>query len=589
MQDAGGVAPAVRDGWLAWEVEGKPVSVRLRVEVVSRLGMAVQEGFKALRRRGLETGGLLIGTKREAGDQIVVDVDDFEPIESEHANGPSYCLSDADRQTLKEKIAAREAVATGTSIVGFYRSHTRRDFAITEEDASLFSTYFRKASDVFLLIKSNEDGLPTGGFIIREGGKVLAESPYAQFPLDWRLGIASTREAPIPVLPSAPAASLPSFAAISPRAAAQMARPLTPPPTNRRVMWPVWLATAAAVVVAVGLSWGFLRRTPDSIPAKPGLPLALSVTAAGNSLRLSWNHQVSNHGGHAVLWIKDGQEQQRFDLDSKQLSEGSVAYWPTNSDVTFRFELVSGDAKVTESVRSIGGPSKAPVVLPTPAAVPVAAPAAPAVKTRRAAARPPKQTIRKRTGPPLPKVARTFALPQAAPHSTPVAPVSLPDPPPARAVEAPKDAIKPIVPTGSVEVAESSVRVGVEPVSGSFLEHVGRNIPLLGKRYRRADYVPPSPVHNPTLPYAPPRKPAKPVNIDVKAHVNPNGKVDLAELSSKVAPTDLDLAALALSAAQQCEFAPARTADGTVPGVVIFHFQFNPDARMSGNQALTAR
>ena len=103
MEDACGMAPTVQDGWLVWEVPGKPVSVRLSLDVVSRLGMAVQEGFKALPRRGLEIGGLLIGTARDAGNLTVVEVDDFEPVESEHATGPSYVLSDADRRLLKDE------------------------------------------------------------------------------------------------------------------------------------------------------------------------------------------------------------------------------------------------------------------------------------------------------------------------------------------------------------------------------------------------------------------------------------------------------------------------------------------------------
>ena len=163
--------------------------------------MAVREGFKALPRRGLETGGLLIGRRRQAGNQVVIDIDDFEPVESEHVTGPSYVLSDADLRLLETKIAAREAA----SIVGFYRSHTRSGFAITEEDAVLFSTYFPVESDVFLLLKSNDFGPPTGGFVIREGGEVLSHSPYAEFQLDWVSALTSAHETPFPDLTGAAA------------------------------------------------------------------------------------------------------------------------------------------------------------------------------------------------------------------------------------------------------------------------------------------------------------------------------------------------------------------------------------------------
>src|SRR5450631_2361180 len=114
MEIAGGVAPTVDVG-LTWEVEGKPVSIRLSPGVVGRLGMAIREGFKALPRRGLETGGLLIGTRTHAEDRVVIVIKDFEPVESEHANGPSYVLSDADRRLLEARIAAHNAVAGSPS------------------------------------------------------------------------------------------------------------------------------------------------------------------------------------------------------------------------------------------------------------------------------------------------------------------------------------------------------------------------------------------------------------------------------------------------------------------------------------------
>src|SRR5215475_2001886 len=193
METAGMVDTTVKDGLVVWEVPGKPVSVRLTLDVVSRLGLAVREGFKAIPRRGLETGGILMGTRRKENGQVVLEIDEFEAVESEHAAGPSYLLSEADRRLLEMRIAA---ASKNSSIVGFYRSHTRSGFALTVEDDYLYSTYFRKSSDVFLLIKSNEGAPPTGGFIIREGGRVLAHTPYAVFQFNSAFALAAAREAP---------------------------------------------------------------------------------------------------------------------------------------------------------------------------------------------------------------------------------------------------------------------------------------------------------------------------------------------------------------------------------------------------------
>src|SRR4051794_8105829 len=119
MENAGGVATIVRDGWIAWAVPGKPLSVRLTPDVAARLGIAALEGFKALPRRGLETGGLLIGSRHHAGDHVVVSIDDFEAVESEHAAGPAYLLSQADRRLLEARIGARQAAGKNHLIVGF--------------------------------------------------------------------------------------------------------------------------------------------------------------------------------------------------------------------------------------------------------------------------------------------------------------------------------------------------------------------------------------------------------------------------------------------------------------------------------------
>src|SRR5436190_1265647 len=86
-------------------------------------------------------------------------------------------------------------VVGGRGVVGFCRSHTRSGaFGITVEDAYVYSAYFRKASDVFLLIKSNEGAAPTAGFIIREGGKVLSDTPCLVFPFDQNLALEAARE-----------------------------------------------------------------------------------------------------------------------------------------------------------------------------------------------------------------------------------------------------------------------------------------------------------------------------------------------------------------------------------------------------------
>ena len=48
---------------------------------------------------------------------------------------------------------------------------------------TLFSTYFAKASNVFLLIRPRADGPPMAGFLMWEGGKIRSTTPSLVFPL----------------------------------------------------------------------------------------------------------------------------------------------------------------------------------------------------------------------------------------------------------------------------------------------------------------------------------------------------------------------------------------------------------------------
>src|SRR5215471_13696357 len=131
MDDPASPATTIRDGCVVWEVPGKPVTVQLSFDVVSRLEMAVREGFKAIPRRGLETGGLLIGTRRGRGNDVVLQIEDFEAVESEHAAGPSYLLSEAGRGRPESRSAGRGTPGKKPPVVGFCGCDARNGLEIT--------------------------------------------------------------------------------------------------------------------------------------------------------------------------------------------------------------------------------------------------------------------------------------------------------------------------------------------------------------------------------------------------------------------------------------------------------------------------
>jgi len=489
-------------------------------------------------------------------------------VESEHAAGPSYLLSEPDLRLLESRIAAHGTSGRKPHVVGFYRSHTRSRFGITLEDKYVFSNYFRKSSDVFLLIRSNGNAPPTGGFLIREGSKILSETPYLQFTFGAEFALRAAREVSPALPPPAPVPAGPTQTVVT----------AAPPTARLAALRPVIFASAGAVILAAGVSFAIWRRPPAAVSDGIGAQLALRISNSSGGLRLTWNHRVSQQASHAILWIRDGELEHKVELDPKQLNEGSIAYWPRTSDVDFRLQLVGPGGPVTESVRSIGGPVR-PAEQPAPV---------------------------KAVGTPLPQILPTPVVRRASQTEMasrqrfrpfefteqPFQPPSVPEPPAIDEMAVPAmpkgvsllRAMVPIHGPGSSDGTDPYLRVRVEPVP-----HFSRSFPLVGKRHRQTSYVPPEPVREPSIPVLPAQNLEHSVNIDVKVYVNLSGKVAYSELLSTVAPDDRDRAAAAVFSARKWEFVPAHAGSETVPGEVILHYRFGPVSHAPGDQEVAVR
>jgi hypothetical protein len=561
------VATTVREGWVVWEVPGKPIMVRLSFDVVSRIGLAVWEGFKSLPRRGLETGGLLIGNRQDCGSQVLVEIADFEAVESEHAAGPSYLLSEPDRRLLESRIAAHGTSGRKLHVVGFYRSHTRTGFGMTLEDEYLFSNYFRKPSDVFLLIRSNGNASPIGGFLIREGGRILSATPYSQFTFSSEQALQATPEVS-PALP--PQCLVPTDPT---KTVVVAAPPAAGRPASRHLIIAAAGAAILGAILATDVSRAIWRRPPVAAPSSTAAPLALSVSDFSGGLRLSWDHRASQRASRAILWIRDGELEHKVELDPKQLNEGSIAYWPRTNDVDFRLQLVVPNGPVTESVRSIGGPVRpteppAPVeavVLPLPRVLPT-----PAVRRVRQAAVPSRHHFRPFELIESPAQRASISEPPATDQ---IVGVALPD-----GISFP-GAMAPIREPLSINGPNPPSRVRVEPV-----QRLSRVFPLIGKRKQQSNYVPPTPLHEPAIPALPAHNVEHPISIDVKVYVDQFGKVDYSEVLSKVTPANFDLATSAVFSARKCQFTPAYAGSETVRGEVILHYQYGPVTTAPGSR-----
>jgi len=163
--------------YVTWHApESPPIAIRRRA--MEGIHQEVSEAFAAAPHRGAETGGILLGRREE--DRIVVE--DFEPVPSEHRFGPSYRLSDTDRELLRETLEwFRGGAQPGLSVLGFYRSHTLPEFGLSPEDEDLLRAHFAAGEDLALLVKPSLMETSEADFFIRRLGR-LAPQPAMERP-----------------------------------------------------------------------------------------------------------------------------------------------------------------------------------------------------------------------------------------------------------------------------------------------------------------------------------------------------------------------------------------------------------------------
>src|ERR1019366_7651302 len=176
--------------------------------------------------------GLLVGRGRE----VPRVGEGCEAVPSEHRFGPSYRLSDTDRQLLQETVEwFRGGAQPGLSVLGFYRSHTLPEVELCQEDEDLMRAHFGAAEDLVLLVKPSLMGTSEADFFIRRCGRL----------------------APPPAMDPPPAPDRPAMAWPPPRPRLE---PEPERPARRR--WP-WY-TAATLLGLAGGALGYLWWHPDT-------------------------------------------------------------------------------------------------------------------------------------------------------------------------------------------------------------------------------------------------------------------------------------------------------------------------------------
>lgn len=340
-----------------YEAPEAGIRVRMGFGIVDRLASEALRGLGALPRRGMEVGGLLLGSAAQTGAAMEVAVDDFVAFPCEHLYGPNFQLSPKDREAFAELVASW-APAPGRPLypVGIYRSHTRGGLELTPEDIELLDAWLPQPHAVCLLIRPLATGPAEAAFFFREQGIFRPGPPPETLPFRRReLG---GGEPPRRMAP-----------AVAPREAEEP--PPEPPahvetwihsPAPQGVSfrtsggWLIVLALVAFLLVGVviGVQVAGIVRAPSS-PAAPGDPFALGLSAVqiGGSIHLRWNPQAPALAAcrNASLVIRDGPNTKIIDLRREDLARGSLIYQHSSPAVSFRMEAILSPANtVSESI-----------------------------------------------------------------------------------------------------------------------------------------------------------------------------------------------------------------------------------------------
>ena len=350
-----------------WEVPGKVVAVEFDFDVIDRLGTEVMRGYGAVPRRGLEVGGILLGTV-EKGEKSVLHVEDFEPVPFRHTNGPSYIASDEQDRRRFEDTLERWKPIPGRKLhaLGFFRGHTREGISLSPEDVSLFDEYFRDDYQVVLLVKPFATRAPMAGIFFREDGEMHGESPFNEFPFRRRELGGGSAERQARQETEQDTAAEPESAQITSEGVHNLSASTStlgtparshgdgldagadsaPPVRSLRLRggW-VWLPLSF-IFLLLGTVLGFQvalsvnTRTAASTTVDP-YSLNLSATPSADSVHVRWNRNAEaiRTAQRGMLYILEGGKEKSVSLDAGHLRNGSVIYRRVSDSVQFRLEV----------------------------------------------------------------------------------------------------------------------------------------------------------------------------------------------------------------------------------------------------------
>jgi len=364
----------------SWSTPEVGIAIEYSLVVIEEIRQAVSEGFQRFARGGIEVGGILYGTFDGATARILA----VREIACEHARGPSFVLSDKDRDALTAQVERdrEDSRLAGFAPLGYYVSHTRSDITLLPGDLETYNLFFPELSQIVLVVRPGRGGSMRGGFFVREAdGTVKTERSYLDFNFPDRVtlpsmgGHSNADRHPRPRsylndLPgaeaSAPAAALDatdsaprrefSFLGSEGSSAAPARAPeYVPAPAPQRRLLPWAVSGLAVLAVAVAAVFGLRYFDARSSAA----PLALALNERDAALRIEWNHESSTiqRATSGTLEIVDGKDTQTIRLSAAELQRGNFTYMRRSGDIQVRMEVQNSyGGKTMEVSRFLGAP-----------------------------------------------------------------------------------------------------------------------------------------------------------------------------------------------------------------------------------------
>ena len=305
-------------------------------------------------------GGLLLGTVRTNN----IEITDFEPFRPDRAER-HFVLSGAEKELLGLSIQNGRRDAQ-SSVVGYFRSDFRRGVQLYEEDLALARQFFSHPTQVFLIVRVDQEMTPDAGFFSGMVERSSVKHPSCSF---LSMSDCFQRRKSRPQRPSHRPSSRSAGKPASPTASCQTRASEGPP----RSKTPYLIGGLVVALIAGGYALfpyllPYLRRpaeAPNNLnrPTRQSVssPTLLSVSQLDKNVEVTWDSQLPafSDARIGVLTIKDGDWQVELPLTKVQLQMNKLIYPPKTDqlEITWKsFRLPENRPEATmflDSQRSV--------------------------------------------------------------------------------------------------------------------------------------------------------------------------------------------------------------------------------------------